>query len=553
MPKLVIVDDEGRKTTVPLVRSEVTVGRQEGNTIRLTERNVSRRHARIFRKDGRYHVEDLSRYGTRRSGASVDALAPLEDGDVLLIGSYRLEVSLDGAADPADTPDETPAVAELEAELLTVPLDRTAVRPVPPPSATPARGRLVCLTEPYIGSEFQLTSDDMRIGASDSCELIIVHRSVAAEHARLVRDGSSLRVEALQTGFPVAVDGRYGATAELRAGGELMLGELRFQYVPPGGQLNVLPVAVLEAEAARSAQPRWLYPAIGAAAVLVAVLAWVVLRPAPVPEDTPVDDAGPSVAQAALAEGQAHMAAARWDEAIDAFGRVDAGGPEADLARSLAARATTERQHRERFDAAQAAFDSGDYVASLQALGEIPAGTYYHTRAEDADLERRAVAALVGARLEASQAAQDSGDLGEARRVLEEIQPVAPNDERLLARLAQLDALSGAPPRATPTRREPEAPSPPPPARACRRRRRRGPDARARPPRHPHPLGPSPRRQPRRAARGVTSTRRRRRRRPKRTDRAAQSARPSCDSARLGPACSRTTPRRSVSSRRRAS
>src|SRR6202040_939631 len=31
--KLIIEDDEGRKTVVPLVRDEITIGRQEGNTI----------------------------------------------------------------------------------------------------------------------------------------------------------------------------------------------------------------------------------------------------------------------------------------------------------------------------------------------------------------------------------------------------------------------------------------------------------------------------------------------------------------------------------------
>ena len=49
MLQLIIIDDEGRKTPVPLTRDEITLGRGEGNTIRLTERNVSRHHARIYR------------------------------------------------------------------------------------------------------------------------------------------------------------------------------------------------------------------------------------------------------------------------------------------------------------------------------------------------------------------------------------------------------------------------------------------------------------------------------------------------------------------------
>ena len=36
MHKLTIEDDEGKTVVVPLIRDEITVGRQEGNSIRLT-------------------------------------------------------------------------------------------------------------------------------------------------------------------------------------------------------------------------------------------------------------------------------------------------------------------------------------------------------------------------------------------------------------------------------------------------------------------------------------------------------------------------------------
>ena len=57
--KLIIKDDEGRKTVVPLVRDEITIGRQDGNTIRLTERNVSRRHARLVKDNGFVLIEPV--------------------------------------------------------------------------------------------------------------------------------------------------------------------------------------------------------------------------------------------------------------------------------------------------------------------------------------------------------------------------------------------------------------------------------------------------------------------------------------------------------------
>ena len=50
MWKLVIEDDETKRTSVPLTRDDYTIGRKEGNTIRLTERNVSREHAKIHKR-----------------------------------------------------------------------------------------------------------------------------------------------------------------------------------------------------------------------------------------------------------------------------------------------------------------------------------------------------------------------------------------------------------------------------------------------------------------------------------------------------------------------
>src|SRR5579864_1826773 len=76
MWKLVIEDDEGKRTTVPLTREAYTIGRKEGNTIRLTERNVSRDHAKLQKRNGNgappgpngmtngasYALEDCSSY-----------------------------------------------------------------------------------------------------------------------------------------------------------------------------------------------------------------------------------------------------------------------------------------------------------------------------------------------------------------------------------------------------------------------------------------------------------------------------------------------------------
>src|SRR3954471_10997112 len=96
MHKLIIEDDEGKAVVVPLIREEISIGRQEGNTIRLTERNVSRRHARLIRREGRYMIEDLgSHTGTRVNGSAIKAVVPLNDGDHIVIGDYKLAIKVE--------------------------------------------------------------------------------------------------------------------------------------------------------------------------------------------------------------------------------------------------------------------------------------------------------------------------------------------------------------------------------------------------------------------------------------------------------------------------
>ena len=99
MFKLTIEDDEGKTTVIPLIRDEMTIGRQDGNTIRLTERNISRKHARLVRQNGTMYVEDLASYtGVRVNGARIVAMTPVAEGDEVQIGDYKLMVRLDRPA-----------------------------------------------------------------------------------------------------------------------------------------------------------------------------------------------------------------------------------------------------------------------------------------------------------------------------------------------------------------------------------------------------------------------------------------------------------------------
>src|SRR5687767_15653091 len=134
MFKLVIQDDEGKTTVVPLVRDEITIGRREGNTIRLTERNVSRRHAKLRKTNDAYLVEDLSSYnGVKVNGRRIGGEIVLKAGDQITIGDYQLALQVEEASTQPDAPAPAPAAADAATAMIAAP-QPTAPALAPPPA-----------------------------------------------------------------------------------------------------------------------------------------------------------------------------------------------------------------------------------------------------------------------------------------------------------------------------------------------------------------------------------------------------------------------------------
>jgi pSer/pThr/pTyr-binding forkhead associated (FHA) protein len=210
MYKLVISDDEGQTTVVPLLREQITIGRNEGNTIRLTERNVSRSHARLLKRNGSYLIEDLGSYnGITVNGERLDAKAELAAGDQLGIGDYDLVFHSDVAAMANTIPPPKP-------------------RSQPPP-------RLVVLSEPAAGAEFTLTKPAVRIGRDERLDIWINHKSISHEHAEVQVNDGKVTVFDLESANGMRVNGIDVSRAVLEAGDVFELGEVRFRFLPPQG------------------------------------------------------------------------------------------------------------------------------------------------------------------------------------------------------------------------------------------------------------------------------------------------------------------------------
>lgn len=79
-------------TRIPLVDS-VTIGRAPGNTVRVGDPSVSRRHARISVSPGGPVLEDVgSSYGTSVDGQRVTAATTLRDGARVALGDMEVRV-----------------------------------------------------------------------------------------------------------------------------------------------------------------------------------------------------------------------------------------------------------------------------------------------------------------------------------------------------------------------------------------------------------------------------------------------------------------------------
>lgn len=238
MWKLAIEDDEGKQTVVPLTRDEYTIGRKDGNTIRLTERNVSRQHARLYKKNGTNAdggvasttvvLEDLTSYnGVFVNGLRVTHAQNLTHGDLVQIGDYRIvvqdEVSPDapspaaGASDAKQTNPGAPTAHARAAALLDRP------------------NRLVMIAGPAPGAEFPLDRERLTIGRAEDAIISVNHNSVSRIHCEVHALGDG-RFEIVDKGSSngVRVNGADWRRGIVEPGDVIELGDVQFKFVGAG-------------------------------------------------------------------------------------------------------------------------------------------------------------------------------------------------------------------------------------------------------------------------------------------------------------------------------
>ncbi|MGH2900091.1 MAG: FHA domain-containing protein, partial [Solirubrobacteraceae bacterium] len=103
-------------------------------------------------------------------------------------------------------------------------------------AAPSGHGKLVVLSSNFAGKEFELTRPQMIIGRTDENDLVVNHRSISRNHAKLVREPETGRytISDLQSSNGVRVNGQDYGKVELRRGDVVDLGHVRLRFVEAG-------------------------------------------------------------------------------------------------------------------------------------------------------------------------------------------------------------------------------------------------------------------------------------------------------------------------------
>ena len=438
MYKLIIEDDEGKTTVVPLIRDEITIGRKEGNTIRLTERNVSRKHARLLKSNGAIFIEDVSSYnGIKLNGDKIDGRASVGEGDRIQIGDYQLALKLDRAqaaaasgngavTTPGPISDDktTPYMKEsgTPTQMIEAPTVQTPiVAPTTPRSDGSGLARLVVVSSNFAGQEFPLDKAAVVIGRTDENDVVVNHRSISRHHAKIVRENGHYHVVDLQSANGVRVNGEEYGKVELRRGDHIDLGHVRLRFVAPGEDFVFERDAqIVDVSTGRSSlRSGFIVGVVLIALVGGGAFAWrMINQPTTPPVTKGAGDTEGTVAKLLLDADRA-MKSEEWELAIGKCDEALRLDPTQELARDKRQHAEAERKNRAAYTRFQSASQKEDLDGAVTSYGEVSEDSIYRQRGAEA--YGRAKKGYVRKHLDEARKLKTSNECEEARKNVEAV------------------------------------------------------------------------------------------------------------------------------------
>ncbi len=212
--KIEIEDDEGNKVVYSAISSEINIGRGEENHIRLTQRNVSRQHVKLYvQPDGESVIaQDMESYlGVYLNGRKINEKCQLRVGEYLNIGDYMISLKLDS---------DIVSKSKVEVEYL----------------QPNEQAKLVAVSSNLAGKKFSLDRKELMIGrVEEENEIVINHRSISRTHAKIIhRQGEFILLDMGSSNGITLNNESNVKTSPLRNGDLIVMGMVKLRFVAPG-------------------------------------------------------------------------------------------------------------------------------------------------------------------------------------------------------------------------------------------------------------------------------------------------------------------------------
>ncbi len=420
MYKLVIKDDESNKTVIAFYRQEITIGREEGNTIRLTEQNVSRKHAKLTKSNNLIFLEDTKSYvGTFLNDKKIEEQVQLNNGDEIKIGDYVITIINEN-----EDNDETVLIKNDKEENN----KEKKIKPVPVSEITgnktkegesiendldvsyplkPPYNKIVFLDSNLAGTTFEILKSVMTIGKSPEADIVVTNKSLADIEAKIICNESSVKIKDIANKGRLKINGDPYTILELRESDIISMSSVSFRYCDKNSKY------VYKANSGGKNNNK-LFAIIGAVVVL-AVILFFVFKPSDKKDDNKTvkkditannntknntsdnkasknspenkttekntNDISPELMNL-LSTGKQLIKDENWDKANDVYKQILKKSPNNKNAKADMKLIQKELKNKQLYIAATKLFNNKKYLKSIEKFKTIPKNTTYRKKYE---------------------------------------------------------------------------------------------------------------------------------------------------------------------------
>lgn len=375
MYKIVICDDEGKTTIVPFKRSEYSIGRNEGSIIRLTDRNVSRRHAMLSREKDLFFIEDLGSRNGVLVNTNIVGRGPrqVDLEESILIGDYRISIS---DKDYSSIPFGTQVDPRM---------DKSVGKVTP-------YARLVLVNGPHAGMELPLQDELYIVGRGDRANMYIDDPSISRAHARLEGAHDHWVVSDLDSSNGLYINGNKRDDYLLRSADIVEFGNTLFRYVAPREPYDFQYASIDSFQKENGSRA---FGIVTTALVVLLILLGGLLiylkyfRAPTAPTGVTQTTSALDQYHAAMDAGEKQMKVQNWTEAARLFAQAQEMNSETTQATDRKNVAMIELEAEESIKAAKEAMGNEDWSLAVNELSKVHIdSSYFDTRLASRAAER---------------------------------------------------------------------------------------------------------------------------------------------------------------------